>query len=93
MLQFTFSLTEEYRVEQLALIRLYNMQFRELVNGAQSLVVTETKSMSVAKRYRRVRDHAISTYNVLREKLEALTCACTVGFSPFPSIFTAQASN
>ena len=81
MFQATFNLAEEYRETQLAFIRRYNMQFRELVTGAQPIVVTQTKPMSVAKHYRKVRDHAILTYNALKEKLEAATCVCSVSFS------------
>lgn len=81
MLQVTFSLSDEYRAGQLELIRRYNVQFRELVTGAQSAVLANskpTKLVKIAKSYHKVRQNAIVLHNVLREKLLSETCSCQV---------------
>lgn len=82
MLQVTFSLSSEYRADQLALIRRYNVQFRELVTGAQpptAASLKPTKSDNVAKSYYKVRENAMILYNVLKEKLLSVACSCQVG--------------
>ena len=81
MLQVAFSLSDEYRANQLTLVRRYNVQFRELVTGAQSVAIVNqkpTKSVNVAKSYHKVRENAVVLYNVLKEKLLSATCSCRV---------------
>jgi len=82
MLQVTFSLSDEYRADQMALIRRYNVQFRELVTGAVPAAAPSsrpTKSVNIAESYHRVRENAMILYNVLKEKLLSATCSCQVG--------------
>lgn len=82
MFQVTFSLSNEYRANQLTLIRRYNTQFRELVTGAQPAALASskpTKLVNVAQSYHKVRENAMILYNVLKEKLLSTTCSCQVG--------------
>ncbi|KAF8417858.1 hypothetical protein EV426DRAFT_352996 [Tirmania nivea] len=79
MLRVTFSLSDEYRAYQLALIRRYNVQFRQLVIGTQTATTDSskpTRSVNVAKSYHKVRENAMILFNVLKEKLLSETCSC-----------------
>ena len=78
MLKYFRKEDREHCIER---IHRLNFNLDKLVNGAPIIAaveVDEPQRASVARHYQRVRNHAITLYGALKERLQVSSCLCEV---------------
>lgn len=73
--------SKEDRDQWIDRIHRLNSSLYKLVNGAPPITAVETNiphAANVARHYQRVRNHAMTLYGALKEKLQVTSCRCKV---------------